>query len=134
MPTQVQILQYGLAPILPFSPSTNVILFSIYSGTPCMLPEESWKIIDFPNQAHLKFGQSWFLMNYEKHLRSNCLLISKCLYIRYIFTLTRASGDYYGQRKSRLIYIIHFWAPRIYCVLVLNLVKSAYFTTKIRTF
>ena len=23
-------------------------------------PIESWKFIDFPNQAHLKFGLSWF--------------------------------------------------------------------------
>ena len=29
-----------------------------------MLLLESWKIIDFPNQVHLKFGQSWCLLNY----------------------------------------------------------------------
>ena len=35
----------------------------------------------------------------------------KCLYIREMVPLTRASGDYYGQTHNRLLHIIYFWSP-----------------------
>ena len=47
-------------------------------------PIESWKFIDFPNQAHLKFGLSWFPLELWETVHIKLIAYFKCLYIREI--------------------------------------------------
>ena len=58
-------------------------------------PIESWKFIDFPNQAHLKVGQSWFPLKLGETVQMKSIANFK-MSIYYKRNFHSDLVDYYG--------------------------------------
>ena len=64
---------------------------------------ELWKIIDFRNQAHLKFGESWSLLDYEKQPKENYLLILS------VYIQSHKNAPYFLNTNFRLFGSSYFY-------------------------